>query len=78
MRQQIAKLFMKGQNQALYLPEGFRFEGDEVFIRKNGDEVILSSPRKSWDDFFKKTPLPSDDFMTRREDIPPQDREDLF
>ncbi len=66
MRQQIAKLFMKGRNQAVYLPEGFRFEGDEVLIRKKGDEIILSSPPDSWDEFFKETPLPSDDFMTSR------------
>ncbi len=78
MRQQTAKLFMKGRNQAVYLPEEFRFEGNEVFIRKKGDEVILSSRQKPWDDFFKETPLPTEDFMTSREDLPPQLREDLF
>jgi len=38
-----AKLFQHGGSQAVRLPKEFRFEGSEVFVRKVGDEVILSS-----------------------------------
>jgi antitoxin VapB len=35
------KLFMEGDCQALELPDEFRFEGEEVWISKVGDKVIL-------------------------------------
>ena len=67
-----AKLFMNGRSQAVRLPKEFRFRGDEVSIRKEGDRVILE-PRKrpTWpqgywmrwskvpDDFQAPEPLPS-------------------
>ncbi len=63
-----AKLFKTGRSQAVRLPKDFRFEGDEVDIRrdeKTGD-VILSSRRKSWEAFFvlaDATVIP-DDFLS--------------
>ena len=38
----IARVFMSGSSQAVRLPKAFRFEVDEVSIRKEGDELILS------------------------------------
>jgi antitoxin VapB len=78
MQLQIAKIFKNGRSQAVRLPKEFRFEDDEVLIRKNGSDVILSPRPKSWDAFFKETPLPSEDFMSSREDLPNQEREDMF
>jgi len=49
-----AKLFTTGRSQAVRLPLEFRFEGSEVFVRrdpKTGD-VILSSKPESWDGLF--------------------------
>jgi antitoxin VapB len=49
-----AKLFTTGRSQAVRLPMEFRFEGGEVFIRrdsKTGD-VILSRRPDSWDGLF--------------------------
>ncbi len=49
-----AKLFRNGRSQAVRLPAPFRFEGDEVFIRRDettGD-VILSRKPSGWDTFF--------------------------
>jgi len=63
--QQRAKLFANGCGQAVRLPAAFRFEDDEVFIRRdptNGD-VILSRKPASWDDFLSeiaKSPAPPD------------------
>jgi antitoxin VapB len=74
-----AKLFLNGRSQAVRLPAEFRFEGSEVFIRKNpktGD-VILSRRPESWDSFFKltgKAGVP-EDFMSDRQDSAPQKRE---
>ena len=44
-----AKLFKNGRSQAVRLPKEFRFEGDEVSIRREGQRVVLEPlPRRSW------------------------------
>jgi antitoxin VapB len=74
-----AKLFMNGKSQAVRLPKEFRFDDiGEVFIRKRGDELILSVKRASWDDFFDTLEHFSDDFMTNRNQPELQQREDMF
>ena len=68
---QVAKLFRNGRSQAVRLPAAYRFEGDEVFIRRDpvtGD-VILSAKPRSFDRFFAaldKAKAP-DDFLSRDE-----------
>lgn len=63
-----AKLFTTGRSQAVRLPMQYRFEGSEVFIRRDqrtGD-VVLSRRPESWEGFFAldaTTDVP-DDFMT--------------
>lgn len=49
-----AKLFSNGRSQAVRLPAEYRFEGSEVFIRRDPDtgEVILSSKPEDWRGFF--------------------------
>ena len=52
---QTAKLFKNGRSQAVRLPAEFRFEGDEVLIRRDpvtGD-VILSTLNKSFEQWLK-------------------------
>jgi antitoxin VapB len=39
-----AKLFMSNRSQAVRLPKDFQFTTKEVFIRKEGSDVILSGP----------------------------------
>lgn len=75
MQRQTAKLFLNGRSQAVRLPKEFRFEGTEVYIHRQGDQIILSPKRQ---EVFKNTPLPSDDFLSERVDLPLQEREDLF
>ncbi len=36
-----ASLFMNGRSQAVRLPKEFRFDGDHVFVKRDGDRVIL-------------------------------------
>ena len=52
--EQTAKLFPNGRSQAVRLPAPFRFEGNEVYIRRDPEtgEVVLSSAPSSWDSFF--------------------------
>lgn len=42
-----AKLFMHSRSQAVRLPKEFRFEGTEVRVRRNGDQVILEPLEKA-------------------------------
>ena len=72
-----AKLFRNGRSQAVRLPSEYRFEGSEVYVRRDpatGD-VILSRRPESWEDFFemmKSIDVPSD-FLADR-GAPPQKR----
>jgi antitoxin VapB len=44
-----AKLFWNGRSQAVRLPKEFRFDGDEVTIRRQGSRVILEPmKRRNW------------------------------
>lgn len=48
-----AKLFWNGRSQAVRLPKEFRFEGDEVEIRREGRAVILEPIAKDeWPEGF--------------------------
>ncbi len=70
MNRRTAKLFMNGRSQAVRLPREFRFEGDEVLIERRGNSVVLSPKPRSWREFFEEIPLPSEDFMEERVDLP--------
>jgi antitoxin VapB len=65
---QTAKLFKNGRSQAVRLPAAYRFEGEEVYIRRDpatGD-VILSTKPRSFERFFAavaKAEIP-DDFLS--------------
>ena len=43
-----AKLFWSGRSQAVRLPKAFRFEGEEVRIRRHGNAVILEPIVTDW------------------------------
>ncbi len=74
----IAKLFKNGQSQAVRLPKEFRFEGDHVFIKKEGNIVLLIPEKKAWDPLLKSLEKFSDDFMSERTQPEKQKREELF
>jgi antitoxin VapB len=48
-----AKLFRNGQSQAVRLPREFRFEGDEVYVKKTGEVVLLIPVKHYWDSLVK-------------------------
>lgn len=41
--QRRARVFMNNRSQAVRLPKEFQFNTDEVFIRKEGEEVRLEN-----------------------------------
>lgn len=41
-----AKVFKQGNSQAVRLPKEFRFQESEIFIRKQGDAILLI-PKKA-------------------------------
>jgi antitoxin VapB len=43
-----ARLFKNGRSQAVRLPKEFRFDGDEVFVKRVGDGVLLLPRRAGW------------------------------
>ena len=73
--QRTAKIFMNNRNQAVRLPKEFQFATTEVFIRKQGDEVILTARPKDWSAYLSSGPVASPEFMEDVEDLPVQERE---
>jgi antitoxin VapB len=76
-----AKLFVTGRSQAVRLPREYRFEGEEVFIRRDpvSGDVVLSRKPESWQGFLDlaaSTAVPKD-FMDDRQCAPAPER-DLF
>lgn len=71
---QTAKLFMNGNSQAVRLPKEFRFGGNFVYIRRHGNDVILSAKLLTWDEFFEQPSVFDDDFLADRSSEPPQER----
>jgi antitoxin VapB len=72
-----AKLFRNGRSQAVRLPMEYRFEGSEVYVRRSpSGDVILSRKPESWNDFFDfmETVNVPEDFLSDRNDAPPQKR----
>ncbi len=67
-----AKLFTNGGSQAVRLPAEFRFEGDEVYIRRDprtGNVILSMRPELSWLEFMalrhQLGPVPQD-FLAER------------
>jgi antitoxin VapB len=65
---------MNNRNQALRLPNEFQFQTTEAFIRRQGDEVILSARPTDWSAYLTTGPVASDEFMSGVEDLPARER----
>jgi antitoxin VapB len=72
--QRRAKLFMNNRSQAVRLPKDFQFNTEEVFIRKEGSDVVLSPRPADWSSYLAEAPMASADFMEDIEDLPVQER----
>ncbi len=70
-----AKIFWSGRSQAVRLPKEYRFEAEEVRIRRRGNAVILEPIPADWrwlDELISSGP--DSDFVEAVEESP-QDQE---
>jgi antitoxin VapB len=74
-----AAIFRNGRNQAVRLPQDLKFPDKvkEVQIRKQGDTILLSPVKPDWASFFSIVVEVPADFLTQRDDSPPQERDPL-
>lgn len=73
-----AKVFWSGRSQAVRLPKAFRFESDEVRIRRHGDAVILEPVARDWAWLDSLVgPLDADFAAATAEEVPDQERLEL-
>ena len=47
-----AKIFENGKSQAVRLPKKFRFSGDEVYVQRIGQAVVLLPKEAAWQTFM--------------------------
>lgn len=69
-----AKIFLTNRSQAVRLPKEFQFKTREVFIKKQGDNVVLSPRPDDWSEYLDHGPVASPDFMDNVEKLPVQER----
>ena len=79
-----AKLFKNGRSQAVRLPAEFRFDGNEVLIRRDQTtgEVILSPRNRKFEEWINlrdrliaEAPEEFESFEIPRDPAPPVDRD---
>ena len=73
--QRTARIFMNSRSQAVRLPKEFQFNSSEVFIRRQGEDVILSARPMNWSSYLASGPVASKEFMEGVDDLPVQERE---
>jgi antitoxin VapB len=62
-----AKIFINGRSQAVRLPKAYRFEGNEVYVKKTSEGVLLiPKDRSIWDTWEKNLIKYDESFMTKR------------
>jgi len=66
----LANIFMNNRSQAVRLPKDFQFHTREVFIRREGNEIILSPRPLDWSSYLSQGPVASETFMEGIEDLP--------
>ncbi len=69
-----AKIFLNNRSQAVRLPKDFQFKSSEVFIRRQGDDVLLSARPSDWRNYLTHGPVAPADFMLEVDDLPLQER----
>jgi antitoxin VapB len=65
---------MNNRSQAVRLPKDFQFQTHEVFIRKVGDDIVLSPRPADWSSYLADAPVASHTFMDEVDELPVQER----
>lgn len=74
----IAKLSKSDNIQTVILPQEFQIEGNEVYIKKMGNALLLIPKDKPWQILWDSLELFSEDFMNSRDQPQQEQRETLF
>jgi antitoxin VapB len=69
-----AKIFWSGRSQAIRLPKEFRFTGNEVRIRRQGNAVVLEPLAEDWEWLDTIAGKLDDDFVGAAKEQPKQQR----
>lgn len=72
-----ARLFRNGRNQAVRLPVEFEINADEVYVRCEGNEIVLTPKPRSWDNYFEHGKRLADDFPDQIDDGATQQQESI-
>lgn len=62
-----AKIFKNGASQAVRLPKEFRFDADEVCVKRIGSAVLLFPKDAAWDLMGQALGHVDEDFMADRD-----------
>jgi antitoxin VapB len=62
-----AKLFQNGSSQAVRLPKEYRFEGEEVYINRIGNMVVLIPKDDPWRSLLDSLGTVNEDFLANRD-----------
>ena len=65
-----AKVFWSGRSQAIRLPKEFRFDTDEVRIRRHGEMLIVEPLSRDWSWLESLIGPVDDDFVAATEESP--------
>jgi antitoxin VapB len=74
VQKRTARIFMNNRSQAVRLPKEFQFTGKEVYIRREGDDIVLSPRPESWSSYLSREPVAASSFMEDVDDLPVQER----
>ncbi len=76
MDERTARVGKNNRAQVVTIPLEYRFPPDmkQVFIRKVGEDVVLSPRPRDWSSFLASKLRVSDDFMAGVDDLPVQER----
>jgi antitoxin VapB len=76
LRRPTARIGWNNRVQTVSIPLDFRFPDSvhEVYIRREGESIVLTPRPPDWSGFFASGVRASDDFMADRERMPVQER----
>jgi len=72
-----AKVFQNGRSQAVRLPKEYRIDGNEVYVKKMGDIVLLIPKDSGWRVMESAIDYFTSDFMNDRNQPEIQKRDEF-
>ncbi len=73
-----AKLIQDGFSQLISLPQSFKIPGDEVYLYRQGNKIILEPIEKSWGALFESLSDFPDDFLPEGRQQPESQERKFF